>query len=186
MTVRRCLACLGTLLLTACGASITTSGRVDAPIPGSSTLAVVPLYHADPGIANAATLALESAVTGACRHDFTVIDHEAVVARLDSAGIGVPRDINRPFLQKFASAVDADYLLTGGITEWHKGGVGFSGARTKVSLTLSVYDIAAGGFLLSATGDKDGGGGIFAGEPASTAEDLFGEMLRKIPALLCE
>ena len=168
-------------VLAACGPSISVSGRPE-PVPQGAPIALLGMDHADPSIADAATDSLGAALAAMCPN-LRVIDHTTVAEQMSAAGVVVPRQLNRVFFEQFATAVDAGYLLTGGISTWEKGRVHFPSAiETKVNMSLSLYDVRTAALLWSVTGEKTGGGGLLSDDPAETARKLFDDMLKKLPA----
>jgi len=171
----------GVVLLQACGASTTVSGNLLAPVPKSATVAILSLEFADPSIARVATDSLHAILGTSCR-DLMVLAPDTVAERMSAARVVVPRQLNRVFFEQFASAVHAEYLLSGGIIRWEKGRAHFPVAtETEVQISLSLYDVSTSELIWSVTGSQKGGGGIFANDPASTARKLFDQMLEKLP-----
>jgi len=169
------------LLLQACGAKTAVSGDPLAPIPESAMVAVLGLEFADPGIARDATDSLYAALRSDCR-GLAVIPPDTVAERMTAARIVVPRQLNRVFFEQFASAVNAGYVLSGGIIKWQEGRPRFPVAsETEVQVSLSLHDVSTSQRIWSVNGEKTGGGGVFSDNPATTARKLFDDMLKKLP-----
>lgn len=171
------------LLLTAvfysCAGTFTSNVTpgYETPPPGSE-IAITYLDHADVNISNTATEVLINQLLKCKIYNFMKAD--SVDAILQKNNISIPRRLNETFLKNIHQVIPKKFLLTGGITKWNKGSIGFPVAKsTEVGISLTMYDLETGKVVWTVSGEESGGSGIFSDSPESKSEVVIGKILRK-------
>ena len=69
---------------------------------------------------------------------------------LQKNNINMPRHLTQNFIIALKELIPTKYLITGGISIWKKGSIGFSDNSTEVSASLTMYDLETGKVAITA------------------------------------
>ena len=166
------------LLLAGCVGNFTSQVTPGYEPPPDNQVAVVLLDHPDAAVANAATAALEQQLRACGRAAF--IPAARTAQMLERYHVVIPRRFISTDLGQIKDALPVRFLLTGGVTTWKKGSIGFRRATaTEVAVSLTMFDLTDGRVVWSASGHQEGGRGILAESPAVKAGVIIHRLLTK-------
>lgn len=147
--------------------------------PAGEEIALTYIFHADEEISNKATEVLTNQLLRCKIGRFMrAADTEK---RLNENNLAIPRRITASYLASLGDLLPAKYLLTGSVDGWKQGELNYSTANnaTEVSFSLTLYEIATGAVVWTATGQGEGASGVFAPEPERQAAHVVVAMLQK-------
>jgi len=166
------------LFLIGCAGSFTSQVAPGYRPPFGKEIALTYLDHADINISNNATSILEEQLRHCRINDF--LTAEETTNLLQNNKIELPRRLTEQFIQSLRDVIPVKYLLTGGVSVWKRGGVGFPMASsTEVSASFTMFDLTTGKVVWTASGQEEGAAGILAEDPSSKAKTVFHTMLKK-------
>jgi hypothetical protein len=166
------------IMLVSCAGSFKSTVKPGYDLPSGNEIAMTYLDHPDISISNKATEVLENELIKCNKRNF--IKAKNVEEILQNNNITMPKRLTPLFFSKIKDHIKAKYFLTGGISIWKKGSVGFPVASsTEVSASFTMYDIQSGEVVWTVSGQEEGSSGLFAQAPESKAETVFKTMLKK-------
>lgn len=166
------------ILLIGCAGSYQSSVAPGYEPPASNQIAVTYLDHPDINISSSATKVLEANLN-TCKLT-ECLSAERTEEIFQKNNISLPKRMTKEYVKKLKETLNVKFLLTGGVTIWKKGSVGFPVASsTEFGASLTMYDLETGEVVWSVSGEETGGSGIFAESPESRAKQVFLAMLKK-------
>lgn len=107
---------------------------------------------------------------------------EETMKLLEENEVDIPRRLTPSFVTSLKDILPKKYLMTGGVSIWKKGSVGWPAASaTDVSISLTMYDIENGEVVWAVSGQEEGASGILAEKPEEKAKIVLEKMIKKWP-----
>ena len=169
------------LVLIGCAGTFTSTVAPGYQPPEGKEIALTYLNHPDITISFIATAVLTQQLLACGIFNFIAADKTNEI--LQKNNINMPRHLTQNFIIALKELIPTKYLITGGISIWKKGSIGFSDNSTEVSASLTMYDLETGKVVWSVSGQEEGYGGIFAEAPGEKAKIVFSKMIKKWPGL---
>lgn len=170
------------LILTSCAGTFTSTIAPGYQLPEGEEIALTYLNHPDITISFIATAVLTQQLMACGIFNFIAANKTNEIFQKNN--INMPRHLTQNFIIALKELIPTKYLITGGISIWKKGSVGFPVASpTEVSASLTMYDLETGKVVWRVFGQEEGGRGIFAEAPVEKAKIVFSKMIKKWPGL---